>query len=77
MMAGDERFGSAYFSTAAVWTSSVKSRRQGIATAFIERLEATGVEQNGFHIYWVTNQENVATRTGYVRYEIALGNNAH
>ncbi|WP_321815238.1 MULTISPECIES: hypothetical protein [unclassified Paraburkholderia] len=55
----------------------MKSRRQGIATAFIERLEATGVEQNGFHIYWVTNQENVATRTGYVRYEIALGNNAH
>jgi GNAT superfamily N-acetyltransferase len=56
-------------------------RRQGIATAFIERLKAMGVEQNWFRIYWVTNQENVAaqavydpiaTRTGYVRYEIAM-----
>ncbi|WP_322048440.1 GNAT family N-acetyltransferase [Paraburkholderia sp. J67] len=56
-------------------------RRQGIATAFVERLKAIGVEQNWFRIYWVTNQENtaaqavydpIATRTGYVRYEIAM-----
>jgi GNAT superfamily N-acetyltransferase len=56
-------------------------RRQGIATAFIEQLKTLGVEQNWFRIYWVTNRDNVtaqavydpiATRTGYVRYEIAL-----
>ncbi|WP_167060432.1 GNAT family N-acetyltransferase [Burkholderia sp. Ax-1719] len=58
-------------------------RRQGIATAFIEQLKALGAEQKWFRIYWVTNQDNVAAqavydpiakRTGYVRYEIALGN---
>ncbi|PCE33214.1 GNAT family N-acetyltransferase [Burkholderia ubonensis] len=57
-------------------------RRLGIATAFIERLKAMGVQENWTRIYWVTNQENaaaqatydrVAKRSGHIRYEIALG----
>lgn len=56
-------------------------RRLGVATAFIEKLKATGTEENWTRVYWITNEENVvaqaaydrvAKRSGHVRYEISF-----
>ncbi|RQM47414.1 GNAT family N-acetyltransferase [Paraburkholderia bannensis] len=58
-----------------------QGRRKGVATAFIERLREIGERENWFRIYWITNDANeaaqavydrIASRSGHIRYEIAL-----
>ncbi len=58
-----------------------QGRRQGTATALIETLRERGIAAHWRRIYWITNEANVdaqrvydrlATRSGHVRYEIAL-----
>lgn len=61
---------------------SASARRLGVASALIEHVRQLGIAQHWFRVYWITDAGNaaaqavydkVATRTDYVRYEIALG----
>jgi ribosomal protein S18 acetylase RimI-like enzyme len=56
-------------------------RRQGIATALVQALIAKGRAEKWCRVYWITEADNAAaqamydqlgTRTGHVRYKVAL-----
>jgi ribosomal protein S18 acetylase RimI-like enzyme len=60
---------------------SPAARRQGIATALVQALIAKGRAEGWCRVYWITEDDNAAaqamydrlgTRTGHVRYKVAL-----
>jgi ribosomal protein S18 acetylase RimI-like enzyme len=60
---------------------SPAARRQGIATALVQALIAKGRAEDWCRVYWITEGDNTAaqtmydrlgTRTGHVRYKVAI-----